>query len=704
MGKTVAKGKARSAERHGSNQYRQARCRHVACEAQEQELAKLRQAAGGWERELRHAKRTWGAEIADHIATVTSSVERLRHELTEQSRARDRERRKSHASTVRELESKNAALQAELTEMLTDLGDDMPWKKRYLNELERYRGVAKELKELKADSKREITSLKMAQERLQRVATSAESSAAAAAAEAVDANRSTAAVNAKLQAVMEASTAATLALADARREVPRGPKSYTDEQWVLLTDDAARQARSREMRFLSAVFDARTWRGKNIATVLQQHALLLPVLESKEVQEWFSIEVRELLARCESVHWGVNYGMFLHLEEKCPSRRVRRMRAAGAETYDPETDRGKRKPLWINSHKADDVIYVPYTVPAPTAYADEVEEYASAHGLKSNADGTAAVQSIDLLIPHLITRDHHRQPELAWFEQHGFKVLMQGDGARRGIKSFCQWIFKNQYLSSESAAVLHLFALGLGYKDDATGAVSVWGDELDTVRSIDGRTWYIPDPSHSDPDTAPRIFKITTSLEFTLDLHAERLFFGITNGGCLCRGDELHHAYPRNRRQLLTTITLVLEWVARCREPTMFEQNALAHEPQPDEPCPGKCPGCSMYDGNEAQRLATFEREDAKVRARTHSHPRAQLHTRTCSLKHPRLGSTRRLLQPPSSRTRARTHLLNSTWNTRTSTVTCAGKSAASLLCRSRRRRFGSNYFTQFPSTLPSFR
>ena len=185
---------------------------------------------------------------------------------------------------------------------------------------------------------------------------------------------------------------------------------------------------------------------------------------------------------------------------------------------------------------------------------------------------------------------------------------MQGDGARRGIKAFCQWIFKNQYLYSESAMLLFLFALGLGHKDDATGAMTTWGDELEAVRAINGRVWNIPDPNGSG-----RIYRIQTTLAFTLDLHAERLFFGIMNGGCLCRGHELHHGWPRKHREHLHTIDLVLEWVARCQEPTMFKQNALAHRPQPGEDIPGPCPCCDMYAGTPVQRAAVFELEDAKV-------------------------------------------------------------------------------------------
>ena len=604
--------RARSAERHGANAYRGDRCQRVACEEARKMLANLLKETTTTARLARSEKRSWGADVAESIRITLEQVKTLKHEVGEQKRNELRNRRERDATIIKELRTENARLQRELDELHMDLDGDLPWKERYDKELENYRKKAAELKAIKSDllrQRKEVERKEKAVDKALAAAAAAEREKAEAAAEREDAKRDAAAVMRKLQAVEDAASDAQEALKLARRELPLGPRCYSDDEWALLGDEAERKARSREMRFMKAFLMVRSWRLSSIATVLHKLGMLNGIVQSREGRRLFGEELRELMGVCEGVHWGVNYGLFMHLEEKCPSRQIRRLRAAAAEKYDPVLDRGMRKPLWVNPHESKDVIYVPYTVPAPTSYADEIEEYATTHGLHSNADGTAAVQDVDLLIPHVLTRDHHRGPGLEYFEEHGFEVLCQGDGARRGVKAFCQWVFKNQYLVSESSLLLFLLALGLGYKDDATGAVSVWGDQLEAMRSIDGRLWSI-----ADPNGTSRVYKIRTTLAFTLDLCAERLFFGISNGGCLCRVHELHHGWPSQHRVKLNTIELVLEWVARCKEPTMHEQNAMAHRPQPGESVPGRCPCCPMYNGTLEERRATFEREDAKVR------------------------------------------------------------------------------------------
>ena len=65
-------------------------------------------------------------------------------------------------------------------------------------------------------------------------------------------------------------------------------------------------------------------------------------------------------------------------------------------------------------------------------------------------------------------------------------MLLQGDAARRGIKLFCQWVFKNPYLDSQSCLMLHLWALGLRVKDGQKGAKEAWGDQEVKLEGIDG--------------------------------------------------------------------------------------------------------------------------------------------------------------------------------------------------------------------------
>ena len=74
-----------------------------------------------------------------------------------------------------------------------------------------------------------------------------------------------------------------------------------------------------------------------------------------------------------------------------------------------------------------DVVYVPYTVPAFSAIAEDVEEYGRSHGLAGSEDGLSARQSVEELVPHIITRDVGRgQPDLSTFNVYlPYLMLLQ---------------------------------------------------------------------------------------------------------------------------------------------------------------------------------------------------------------------------------------------------------------------------------------
>ena len=413
---------ARSLERLDSRGQDHNGCRRDGCVRTAALLAKLQDAERDRSRERRSARRSTEYGVSERISLLQGSMKRLKHEVEEQHRARERERRKIAAERTHNLELENARLRAELQELHRDLDGDLPWKERYDTELANYRNKCAKLKETRAALKAQLA---------EAVEAVAEKSAAHAAriagktkaratakfdAAKAEGEKQKEAMDAKFQAVQDAAADITEAFNEKRLSNPRPPKEYSIVEFDSLGDEAARKARSREMKYLHAMLHIRGWRATSVATVLSNLGLLEGVMQSKEGAAIFSMEVRQLMGVCEGVHWGVNFGLFLHLEEKCPTRLIRRMRAASAEVYDPELDRGKRKPLWCNPHDWRDVIYVPYTIPAPTAYAEEVLEYAHLHGLRSSADGSAAVQSVELLIPHVITRDYQRQPTLEWSE------------------------------------------------------------------------------------------------------------------------------------------------------------------------------------------------------------------------------------------------------------------------------------------------
>ena len=284
------------------------------------------------------------------------------------------------------------------------------------------------------------------------------------------------------------------------------------------------------------------------------------------------------------------------------------MRQAGSEKYSSSTDRYKRKIWFVNPHRPSDLVYVPFVTAAPTAFADDIDEYAQTHGLHSSLDGTCAMQKVNELVPHVITRDAHRQPS---FESIGtFEICLQGDAARRGVKMFTQWILKNPYLDSQSCRVLHLLGLGVGVKDDKKGTVKMWDDQATDIEAIQGKTWEVTVPaSPLDPGSIEHTRKVTTKLTATVDFHAEKELWGVIGGGCHCQGSVLHHRVPPDHREKIQTIADVMSWVGLCKEPTLAEHYNLAHMPGPGETLPSKCKACGKFSGSEAEVAKEYAAE-----------------------------------------------------------------------------------------------
>jgi hypothetical protein len=161
-----------------------------------------------------------------------------------------------------------------------------------------------------------------------------------------------------------------------------------------MSDDAQRQARSREVRFLSSMLEGKEWRASSLATVLHKLGYLESVMQQRESCRWFAEELRTILAHAEGTSWGVNLGLWLHLVEKVPARTIRRFRQAASEKYQAPTDSYTRKLLWCNPWDEKDSVPYPYTIPAPCSFEAEVREYAQAHGLTSVGNGRAAHQQV----------------------------------------------------------------------------------------------------------------------------------------------------------------------------------------------------------------------------------------------------------------------------------------------------------------------
>lgn len=402
------------------------------------------------------------------------------------------------------------------------------------------------------------------------------------------------------------------AMRESSKLPPKGPKVYSDGEYENLSYDAEKQARYRERKFLRWLLSGRVWRLENVATVLKEMGWLEELFNSREFQVLFVDKLRELAAILEGVHYGVNFGLWLHLSKKLPSRMIREMRQAAAESYNKEKDNYRRKPWYENPYDERDVVFVPFPAPAPTAYSEEIDEYSETHGLYSSSDGTCAVQRINMLIPHVISRDAHRIKPLD--EIGEFEILLQGDAARRGVKMFTQWVFKNPYIDSQSCNLLHLFALGVGVKDNQEGTIKLWGDQAAALEEIHGKEWSIclpTDPEDTDCETETTQ-RVRTVLSATVDLCAERDLWGIIGGGCMCQGFDLHHRAPCER---MSSIENVMSWVGKCQEPDLELHYTLAHMALPGESYPRPCPTCNKFSGSAAECISQYAEENTKYAA-----------------------------------------------------------------------------------------
>jgi hypothetical protein len=299
--------------------------------------------------------------------------------------------------------------------------------------------------------------------------------------------------------------------------------------------------------------------------------------------------------------WGINLGLFLHCTLKLPKRTILDIRLGSACTFDGVLH--KRKVLWENPFNSKDVLYVPYTVPTPSSFKDDFNEYASQNDLYQTNAGQVALQRLSSLIPYVITRDHEFQPPLHTFTGDGeaYEILLQGDGARRGTRAFTQWVFKNAYRDSASPHLLFLFALALKLKDNRSGAALTFGAETAVLNSLQGGVVTVPDPYAEG-----MFLEVKTKLSMTLDLCAERDFFGIINGGCMCQGHDGLHRLPKNRRAQFKSWALADEWCSGCKEPTLLEQHTLAHRAYDGAELPEPCTKCEFGHGTHEQRVAEY--------------------------------------------------------------------------------------------------
>ena len=468
----------------------------MPCRQQRRALAELRAKdekfeASGRQQLLRGALRSITAECSEALRKVEDKLLSVREEARKQAHSRFRplvvaaeEKCKKMAQELALEKKARVAAEQRATaaeELASKLADQLDLEQDAYKTKANDASMAKKQKRERSVQVRtltqerdDLTAALLEQERLAAVAAAA--TAAAVTVAEVERGRADAADDKTATAIDKLSKEMTGKIEEARcqtiaaREsveavVRKGPKSYSEEELNTLSFAAEKQARYRERKFFRWLLGGRQWRVTNIAAVMKEMNWIEELMLTPEGQEWFMLELRELTGNLEGVHFGINFGLWMHLDEKCPKRFIRRLRQAGSEKYDHHADKYKRKPWYVNPCNENDVVYVPFCAPAPTALDDDLEEYGQMHGLHSSTDGSCAVQNVEELIPYVITRDHFRQPPFSVIGNN-YEILLQGDGARRGIKAFAQWVFKNPYVDSQSCSLLHLLALGVGVKDN----------------------------------------------------------------------------------------------------------------------------------------------------------------------------------------------------------------------------------------------
>ena len=139
----------------------------------------------------------------------------------------------------------------------------------------------------------------------------------------------------KLRAQLEAQLADAQSAADNAVEVMetklrKGPRYYSEEALDELSTVAERQQRCRERKFFKWLVSGRSWRMENVVGVMKDMGWLEEIHATREGQQFFMDLVRELGGVLEGVHYGINYGLWMHLTKKMPGRLIREMRQAGA--------------------------------------------------------------------------------------------------------------------------------------------------------------------------------------------------------------------------------------------------------------------------------------------------------------------------------------------------------------------------------------
>ena len=193
-----------------------------------------------------------------------------------------------------------------------------------------------------------------------------------------------------------------------RAATPTLPVERDDDELLSLTEGNRRVVRMRERDFLAWAFTQRDgWDPDDITFVLAKVQLLEAVWNSKALWSLKMHFARTLKRDTETDHYGVQFGLYCMLDEKMPTRQLRRLPQAGCHKYDVEHDSYHKTVLLTNPHDSSDVLHVVRMIPPLTVLMPQFQKIVQTLNLTASADGRISFSPTRDLVNSLLDGSQH---------------------------------------------------------------------------------------------------------------------------------------------------------------------------------------------------------------------------------------------------------------------------------------------------------
>lgn len=176
----------------------------------------------------------------------------------------------------------------------------------------------------------------------------------------------------------------------------RAPPMERDDAaaWDMLSPEGKRSARKREVDYATWFFTSRAFFREDLATALYNTGWLEELWDTKEVTALYFEKVRALMMTLEGQHFGIDFTMYLHLEQRMTGHGIVRLAQAGSQLYDPVTNTHSRKVLLSNPYLKGDVIYVPRVAGTRGGVAAEMAEAKRDLGIEIAENGRVSLRPL----------------------------------------------------------------------------------------------------------------------------------------------------------------------------------------------------------------------------------------------------------------------------------------------------------------------